>query len=42
MFRNEMGRRQIGKAPAFGAGIWRFESSRPSQAIVPFSGSLCL
>src|SRR5436309_4991716 len=26
-----LGRRQIGKAPAFGAGIWRFESSRPSQ-----------
>src|SRR5262245_19662442 len=27
-----LGRRQTGKAPAFGAGIWRFESSRPSQA----------
>ena len=28
-----LGRRQIGKAPAFGAGIWRFESSRPSQHV---------
>ena len=25
-----LGRRQIGKAPAFGAGICRFESCRPS------------
>src|SRR5437762_13503953 len=28
-----LGRRQTGKAPAFGAGIWRFESSRPSQHV---------
>src|SRR5262249_22794543 len=26
-----LGRRQTGKAAAFGAAIWRFESSRPSQ-----------
>src|SRR5213593_1752465 len=36
-----LGRRQTGKAPAFGAGIWRFESSRPSQHVAPHCGGTC-